>query len=60
VPDLTTVLADTWALVEKGALTEEDFRELVSANPYSFYTEANPDFFRGTHVEAALARRQAA
>jgi predicted TIM-barrel fold metal-dependent hydrolase len=60
VPDLTGVLAETWALVERGALTEQDFEDLVFNNPYRFYTEANPDFFKGTAVEAKLARRQAA
>jgi predicted TIM-barrel fold metal-dependent hydrolase len=60
VPDLTEVLAQTWDLVERGALAEEDFQALVSTNPYRFYTDANPDFFKGTVVEAKLDRRKAA
>ena len=54
VPDLTKTLSDTWALVENGALSEADFKDLVFTNPYKFYTEANPDFFKGTAVEAKL------
>lgn len=60
VPDLTRVLAETWELVERGALTERDFQDLVFTNPHRFYTDANPDFFKGTAVEAKLAQRRAA
>ncbi len=56
VPDLTQVLAESYALVEEGALTEADFKAWVFGNPYKFYTEANPNFFKGTAVEAKLAR----
>jgi len=57
VPDLTKTLAETWSLVERGALTREDFRDLVFTNPYRFYTEPNPEFFKGTAVEAKLAAK---
>jgi hypothetical protein len=60
VPDLTTVLADTWGLVERGALTEENFRDLVSTHPVNFYAGANPDFFKGTAIDAQPAARKAA
>ena len=40
--------------------TEADFRDFVFGNPVRFYTAANPDFFRGTRVEAAAARLVAA
>jgi len=59
VPDMTEVLAETWALVENGALSEADFRSLVFANPYRFYTDANPEFFKGTAVESALGGTEA-
>jgi predicted TIM-barrel fold metal-dependent hydrolase len=54
VPDLTQVLSDTWKLVEGGALTEANFRDLVFGNPYEFYAGTNPNFFAGTAVEQAL------
>jgi predicted TIM-barrel fold metal-dependent hydrolase len=55
VPELSDTLAQTWALVERGALTKEQFKALVFDNPYRFYTDVNPDFFKGTAVESALA-----
>jgi hypothetical protein len=58
VPDLTEVLAESWALVEEGAITEADFKAWTFDNPYKLYTEANADFFRGTQVEQKLKQRQ--
>jgi predicted TIM-barrel fold metal-dependent hydrolase len=55
VPDLTEVLAETWSLVERGALSRENFRDLVFTHPYRFFAEKNPAFFTGTAVERALA-----
>jgi predicted TIM-barrel fold metal-dependent hydrolase len=60
VPDLTQVLSDTYALVESGALSERNFRDLVFTHPYSFFAGKNPDFFRGTQVEAKLNEIKAA
>jgi predicted TIM-barrel fold metal-dependent hydrolase len=60
VPDLTLVLAETWSLVERGALTEANFRDLVFTHPYNFFAGKNPDFFKGTQVEEKLAKRKAA
>ena len=41
---------------------EDDFRDFVFANPLTFQTRVNPDFFKGTAVESAVASytRQAA
>jgi predicted TIM-barrel fold metal-dependent hydrolase len=50
VPDLHNVLSDSWSLVERGAITEEDFHDLVFGNPHKFYTDNNPNFFDGTRV----------
>lgn len=60
VPDLTDVLAETWALVEAGALTEDNFRDLVFSHPYEFFAGKNQSFFHGTAVEAKLKERKAA
>lgn len=54
VPDLTHPLAESWALVQDGVLTEADFKAFVFDNPYRFYTQANPAFFAGTAVEEKL------
>jgi hypothetical protein len=55
VPDLTEPLAETWDLVEQGVISGAGFKALVFGNPYRLYTEANPQFFKGTRVEEKLA-----
>ncbi|MDR1461639.1 MAG: amidohydrolase family protein [Azoarcus sp.] len=54
VPEINTILADTFQLVEEGIITAENFKQLVFTGPYSFYTANNPNFFKGTAVEALL------
>jgi predicted TIM-barrel fold metal-dependent hydrolase len=58
VPDLTDALAQAHGLVGEGVITEADFKAYVFENPYRLYTEANPDFFKGTAVEKKLQARQ--
>ena len=58
VPDLTEALAESWQLVEQGVISESDFKAYVFDNPYRLYTQANPDFFKGTAVERALAGKR--
>ena len=60
VPDLTQVLAETWSLVERGTLSERDFRDLVFTNPARFYAENNPAFFTGAAVEDKVRKQLAA
>ena len=55
VPDMTEVLEEAWELVEDGVMTAEDFREFTFVNPTRFWTALNPDFFKGTVVEGAVA-----
>jgi predicted TIM-barrel fold metal-dependent hydrolase len=59
VPDLTEVLADSWRLVENGALTKKDFKDLVFNNPYNFYAGKNPEFFKGTQIDAITQKKAA-
>jgi hypothetical protein len=56
VPDLRDVLAESYALVEQGVITEADFKAWVFDNPYKLYTESKADFFKGTAVESKLPR----
>jgi predicted TIM-barrel fold metal-dependent hydrolase len=56
VPDMTGILPEAHELVEKGLISESDFREFVCANPVRFYTSANPRFFEGTRVQEAAAK----
>ena len=56
VPDMTGILPEAFERVEKGLLSEADFREFVCTNPLRFYTSANPRFFEGTRVAEAAAK----
>jgi predicted TIM-barrel fold metal-dependent hydrolase len=60
VPDMTGILGEAYELVEDGRISDDDFRDFVFTNPTRFYTRMNPDFFRGTRVEAEAARIVAA
>lgn len=53
VPDVTAVIEEAYENVEKEILSEEDFRDFVFGNAVRFYAGANPNFFKGTPVEAA-------
>jgi predicted TIM-barrel fold metal-dependent hydrolase len=56
VVDMAGVLGETWELVEDGLIGEADLRDFLFANPVRFFCSSNPDFFKGTPVEAAAAR----
>lgn len=51
VPTMNEVIAEAYEPVEKGLITEEDFRNLVFINPVTLYAGTNPNFFKGTVVE---------
>jgi predicted TIM-barrel fold metal-dependent hydrolase len=63
VPDMAEVLEEAYENVEKGWLDAAQFRAFSFENVARFYTDANPRFFAGTHVEsevrALLARHGA-
>jgi predicted TIM-barrel fold metal-dependent hydrolase len=59
VVDMTEVLEEAYEMVEHGLITEADLREFVFGNPVRLHTAMNPDFFKGTVVEAAVARELA-
>ena len=42
-------------MVEKGFVTENDFREFTFSNAAMLHTRSNPGFFKGTVVEQAVA-----
>jgi hypothetical protein len=50
VDGIAKVLKHAWAHVERGRLTERDFRDFVFVNPARLYLRANSDFFDGTPV----------
>ncbi len=52
---MTEVLEEAYEPVEKGLMTEQDFKDFVFTNPAKLWTAGNPDFFKGTRVEKAVA-----
>lgn len=56
VPDMTEPLAQSYDLVEDGLITEDDFREFTFTNMVELQAALNPDFFKGTVVEAEAAK----
>ncbi|MDO8434293.1 MAG: amidohydrolase family protein [Candidatus Binatus sp.] len=56
VPDMREVVEEAYELVEHEVMNEDDFRDFVFGNPARLFTEANPDFFKGTRVEDAVKK----
>src|SRR5262249_35188746 len=55
VVDMQEVLEEAYELVEHKLITEDDFREFVFGNIARLHTSMNPNFFKGTIVEEAVA-----
>jgi predicted TIM-barrel fold metal-dependent hydrolase len=55
VPDFREVIPEAFEMVEKGFVTEEDFREFTFTNAARLHTRNNPNFFKDTVVEQAVA-----
>lgn len=58
VTDMSEVLEEAWELVEHGMITEADFRQFTFENAARLHTALNPDFFKGTVVDGAVAKLQ--
>ena len=56
VTDMNEVVEEAHELVDDGLITEEDFRDYTFANAATLYAGMNPDFFKGTVCEAAVAK----
>src|SRR5215471_9863942 len=57
IPDMRMVLLEVWELVEDGLITRDDIRDFTFANAVHLFGTQNPDFFDGTPVGDAAARR---
>jgi len=55
VPSFADVIPEAFELVEKGFINEQDFKEFTFSNAANLHTRNNPDFFKGTVVEHAVA-----
>jgi hypothetical protein len=42
-------------MFERGFVTEQDFREFTFTNAARLHTRNNPEFFKGTAIERAVA-----
>jgi predicted TIM-barrel fold metal-dependent hydrolase len=63
VPDISSVLLESHQLVDKGLISDADYRDFVFTYPAGLHLSMNPHFFDGTPVESAakeLAREVAA
>jgi predicted TIM-barrel fold metal-dependent hydrolase len=62
VPDMREVLPEAFELIETELLDEADFRRFTFGSPVALWAGNDPDFFRGTVLEAAareeLAREE--
>lgn len=58
VTDMREVVEEAYEMVEKELMTDEDFRDFTFTNPVRFFAGTNPDFFKGTAVESAVAGLQ--
>ena len=56
VPEMVEAAEEAYELVAHGILSPEAFRDMVFTNAVDFWTSANPDFFKGTAVESAVAK----
>ncbi len=56
VPDMRETLAEAYELVEKELIDDNDFRDFAFTNMVRLHAGVNPDFFKGTAVENAVAK----
>jgi hypothetical protein len=56
VVDMTQVLPEAYAALEDGLFTPEDFKDFAFANTVRCLGGMNPDFFKGTIIEAEAAK----
>jgi predicted TIM-barrel fold metal-dependent hydrolase len=55
VPDFREVIPEAFEMVERGFVTEQDFREFTFTNAARLHTGNNPGFFKGSVIEQAVA-----
>ena len=46
-------------MVEDGHLNDDDFKDFMFTNPARLHAGMNPDFFKGTRVEAEVEKLKA-
>ena len=48
-------MPEAYEMLERGFMSEQDFREFTFSNAARLHAGNNPDFFAGTGVAAAVA-----
>jgi hypothetical protein len=56
VPEIGEVMNEAYEMVEHELLNPEDFRDFTFANSVRLHGRMNPDFFKGTVIEAEAAK----
>ena len=56
VPDIRLPVAEAHDLVDRGLMSDDDFRSFIFKNVAELHTQMNPDFFTGTAVEGAVRK----
>ena len=56
VPDMRKCVSEAYELVEGGHLSDEDFEDFMFNNPARLHAGMNPDFFKGSRVEAEVEK----
>lgn len=56
VLDAASILTEAWNLVNGKLLTPENFRDFTFVNPAMMHLSMNPDYFKGTVIEAEAKR----
>ena len=56
VPDISEVLLESHRLVDKGILTDTDYRDFVFTYPAQLHLKANPDFFANTAITSSVTQ----
>jgi predicted TIM-barrel fold metal-dependent hydrolase len=56
VPDIRYPVAEAHELVDKGLMSDDDFRSFMFRNVAELHIQMNPGFFKGTVVEGAVQK----
>jgi predicted TIM-barrel fold metal-dependent hydrolase len=54
VSDMNDVVPEAYEMVEDGVMSAEDFRDFMFGNPVRLLTQLDPDFFKGTSIDAEV------
>ena len=57
--DMSEMTEEVYELVKHGVIDEKSLRTFLFDNAITFWTANNPDFFKGTRVEAAAEHYRA-